>query len=149
MRMAKITIKRRNESERADGRAALYAVLNIVYDPSKDILCDMTLEDFLDLGINKYSNGEIYYRSFKFISSYGGNDESYLSDNCYGENEGKFQIKKYIKVDKDRWTYGYKVGYDTKILEPKKLNEIYELMKPKYVQRYLENGREYEREYKV
>lgn len=27
--MAKITIKRRNESERADGRAALYAVLNI------------------------------------------------------------------------------------------------------------------------
>lgn len=28
-RMAKVTIKRRNESERADGRAALYAVLNI------------------------------------------------------------------------------------------------------------------------
>ena len=27
--MAKITIKRRNESERADGRAALYAVVNI------------------------------------------------------------------------------------------------------------------------
>ena len=27
--MAKVTIKRRNESERADGRAALYAVLNI------------------------------------------------------------------------------------------------------------------------
>lgn len=27
--MAKITIKRRNESERADGCAALYAVLNI------------------------------------------------------------------------------------------------------------------------
>ena len=28
-KMAKVTIKRRNESERADGRAALYAVLNI------------------------------------------------------------------------------------------------------------------------
>ncbi len=27
--MAKVTIRRRNESERADGRAALYAVLNI------------------------------------------------------------------------------------------------------------------------
>ena len=27
--MAKVTIKRRNESERTDGRAALYAVLNI------------------------------------------------------------------------------------------------------------------------
>jgi hypothetical protein len=28
-KMAKVTIRRRNESERADGRAALYAVLNI------------------------------------------------------------------------------------------------------------------------
>ena len=119
------------------------------YDPQKDILCNMTLEDFLDLGIGKYNNGEVYYHSFKFISSHTGKDESYLADNCYGDDEGKFQVKKYIKEDKDRWTYGYKVGYDTKVLKPMQLSELYEIMKPKYIQRYLANGREYEKEYSV
>lgn len=119
------------------------------YDSLKDVLCNMTLGDFLDLGIRKHSNGEIYYRSFKFISSHAGDDESYLADDCYGDDKGKFQIKKYIKADKDRWSYGYRVGYETKILEPMELKEIYEIMKPKCIQKYLANGREYEKEYKV
>lgn len=119
------------------------------YDPLKDVLCNMTLEDFLDLGIKKYDDGRIYYSTFKFISSYGGNDESYLADDYYGDERGKFQVKKYIKADKDRWTYGYRVGYDTKVLEPMELNKIFEIMKPKYIQKYLANGRKYEREYKI
>lgn len=119
------------------------------YDPAKNVVCNMTLADFLDLGIIKYSNGEIYYRSFKFISSYAGDDESYLADDWHGDDKGKFQIKKYIKADKDRWSYGYRVGYETKILEPMELKEIYEIMKPKCIQKYLANGREYEKEYKI
>lgn len=119
------------------------------YDSLKDVLCNMTLGDFLDLGIRKHSNGEIYYRSFKFISSHAGDDESYLADDCYGDDKGKFQIKKYIKADKDKWSYGYRVGYETKILKPMELKEIYEIMKPKYIQKYLANGREYEKEYKI
>lgn len=118
------------------------------YDQFKDVLCDMSLNDFMDLGIKQYSDGRIYYSTFKFISSYSGENESYLADNCY-RDEGKYQIKKYIKADKDRWSYGYKVGYDTKVLEPMELKEIYEIMKPKYIQRYLANGREYEKEYVV
>ena len=109
----------------------------------------MALEDFLDLGISKYDDGRIYYSTFKFISSYGGNNESYLANDCYGDDRGKFQVKKYIKADKDRWTYGYRVGYDTKVLEPMELNKIFEIMKPKYIQKYLANGRKYEREYKI
>lgn len=119
------------------------------YDSLKDVLCNMTLGDFLDLGIRKHSNGEIYYRSFKFISSHAGDDESYLADDCYGDDKGKFQIKKYIKADKDKWSYGYRVGYETKILKPMELKEIYEIMKPKYIQKYLANGREYKKEYKI
>lgn len=119
------------------------------YDPTKNVVCNMTLEDLLDLGIRKHSDGEIYYRSFKFISSYAGDDESYLADDCYGDDKGKFQIKKYIKADKDRWSYGYRAGYETKILEPMELKEIYEIMKPKCIQKYLANGREYKKEYKV
>ena len=41
------------------------------------------------------------------------------------------------------------MGYETKILKPMELKEIYEIMKPKYIQKYLANGREYEKEYKV
>lgn len=119
------------------------------YDQSKDVLCDITLNEFLNFGIKKYSNGDVGYHSFKFISSYNGKDESYLADNCYGDDEGKYQIKKYIKADKDRRTYGYKVGYDTKVLKPMQLNEVYEIMKPKYIQKYLANGREYKKEYAV
>lgn len=29
------------------------------------------------------------------------------------------------------------------------LNKIFEIMKPKYIQKYLANGRKYEREYKI
>ena len=119
------------------------------YDPVKNVICNMALEEFLDLGISKHNNGEIYYKSFKFISSYFGDNESYLVDDCYGNDKGKFQIKKYIKKDKDRQCYGYRVGYDTKILEPMELKIIYKIMKPKYIQKYLANGREYEKEYKV
>lgn len=119
------------------------------HDPSKDVVCDMSLEDFLSLGIKKYSNGEIYYTNFKFISSYenGDSNKSYLADKCYGSNTGKYQIKLYTGSEVG-W-YGYSVGYDKNILEPMCLQDIYEIMQPKYIQQYLENGREYKKEYEL
>lgn len=117
------------------------------YDPSKDEECYMTLDEFLECGIRKY-NDRINYHNFKFISSYEGSNKSYLADTCYGD-EGKYLIKRYSFSEKDRWCYGYMVGYNEVAINKKTLEEIYEIVQPKYIQRYLSNGRKYEKRYSV
>lgn len=117
------------------------------YDPSKDEECYMTLDEFLECGTRKY-NDRISYYNFKFISSYEGSNKSYLADTCY-RDEGKYQIKRYSFSEKDRWCYGYMVGYNEVVINKKTLEEIYDIVQPKYIQRYLSNGRKYEKRYSV
>ena len=115
------------------------------YDPTKDIMCEMTLEEFLEIGL--FNSGEC--RNCKFISSYDGKDKSYLAGKCHGENKDKHDVRVFIRSDKNRWCYGYTVGYDKNVLQPTRIEEIYNIMKPKYIQRYLENGRKYEKRYSL
>lgn len=115
------------------------------YDESKDRLMDLTLDEFVQMG--RYSDNST--ASFKFISCIDGLPQSYLADNCWGDNKGKHKIFEYSKSDKDRGHYGYKVGYNKEVTTPMKLEEIFNKMKPQYIQRYLENGREYERVYSI
>lgn len=117
------------------------------YDSSKDVLCDMSLEDFLALG----KRNSDYYHNFKFISNVNSDEtlKTYLADSCCGENRGKYNIYAYQDSSKNIGCYGYAVGYDIKVQPYKTLEEIYDIMKPKYIQRYLSNGRIYEKEYEI
>lgn len=115
------------------------------YDSTKDVMCEMTLDEFLSIGL--FDNGEC--QTCKFISSYDGEDKSYMAQKCYGENQGKHTVKLFMRSEKNRWCYGYSVNYDTTVLQPTRIEEIYNIMKPKYIQRYLANGRKYEKRYSL
>lgn len=115
------------------------------YDSTKDVMCEMTLDEFLAIGL--YNNGKS--RTCKFISSYNGEDKSYMAESCWGEDEDKHTVKMFVRSDRNRWCYGYSVNYDTKVLQPTRIEEIYNIMKPKYIQRYLENGKKYEKRYSL
>ena len=115
------------------------------YDSTKDVMCEMTLDEFLSIGL--FDNGECC--TCKFISSYDGEDKSYIAERCYGEDKDKHTVKVFARSDKNRWCYGYSVNYDTKVLQPMRIEEIYNIMKPKYIQRYLANGRKYEKRYSL
>ena len=72
-----------------------------------------------------------------------------MAERCYGEDKDKHTVKVFARSDKNRWCYGYSVNYDTKVLQPTRIEEIYNIMKPKYIQRYLANGRKYEKRYSL
>ena len=116
-------------------------------DDNKDEMLDITYDQFLKLGYHKYDG--ISYYSFKFISNYDGKYKSYLADICWGENIGKYDIKVYSKEIDDLYCSGYKVGYNKKIFEHVSLKDIYDIIKPKCIQKYLSNGRKYKKEYKL
>jgi hypothetical protein len=113
------------------------------YDPSKDIVCDMSLDEFLS------PSKPPYYFNVQFISSYDGKNESYLADSCYRENEGKYIIKKLNPINNSRYNRSHYEVYNKVILQPMELTKIYNIMKPKYIQQYLTNGREYTKRYKL
>lgn len=119
------------------------------YDESKDILCYFSLDNFKKLGMKYYSEKDPYYSSLKFISSFSGRNETYLIEPIRQENN--YLLKQYVKQEKNKYVYGYSVGFEkVNIFEnPATLDEIYETMKPIYKQRYLANGKEYEKEYSV
>lgn len=104
------------------------------YDETKDRLVNFTLEDFVDIA-----------RSFSFISCIESSPKVYFAEKCYGDNDGKHEVKKYEKSDRYAGHYEYKGDYS----QPITLKEIFYKMKPQYIQRYLENGREYERAYSI
>lgn len=108
-------------------------------DCTKDIECDMSLEEFLNYGITKDLTGQIRYHSFNFISSYGdGNNKTYLAYDCMGENLGKFNIYESV----GRWN-----NTGNLVMKQIELKDAYEKMHPKYIQTYLANGREYRKEF--
>ena len=114
------------------------------YDPSKDEVFDLSLEDCEELAFNTYGA-----RNFKFVSEYNGRLEAYLADACYGKEKWLHEIYGYNPTEKDKNCYGYRVGYTKPILKPTELSEIHKIMKPKYIQRYLANGKTFERSYEL
>ena len=129
------------------------------YDYTKDKYIHLTLDEFKD--VNRW--GEKY-----FISTYPGvhhssfmikrvEDELYivkeLKNNSYGyyyssdyEEVKNIFPTKTIMVKSNRYPYN---DIEEKHMIPIIIEEIFEKMKPMYLQKYLENGREYEKEYKL
>lgn len=140
------------------------------YDESKDVFCELSLNDFVKLGKREYSDRSDYYTSFKFISEVTGNRETYLVEPK--GNTGIYVLQEYVDRYEDRNSYGYKVGFVDNLsifptetvsvksygygspreitsMIPVTLDEIFKKMKPLYRQCYLTNGREYEKEYSL
>lgn len=128
------------------------------YDESMDTVVDMTLEEFVESSKSRYSNGFFYTDSY-FISNYDGVNRTYRVNSTSGQ-ENLFILRTYysheeilnifpIKVELiDTWRHGRTIQEEIKHMIPVTLEKIYEVMKPKYIQKYLANGREYEKEYK-
>lgn len=141
------------------------------YDESKDTFCELSLNEFIRLGKWEYNNDRPdHYVSFKFISDITGKRETYLADPKRTEN--KYILQKYVKREEDRNSYGYSVGFvddidifptqttpyksygygsqrDIVSMIPVTLAEMFYKMKPLYIQRYLSNGKEYEKGYSL
>lgn len=129
------------------------------YDYTKNKYIHLTLDEFKD--VNRW--GEKY-----FISTYHGvhhssfmikrvEDELYivkeLKNNSYGyyyssdyEEVKNIFPTKTIMVKSNRYPYN---DVEEKHMIPITIEEIFEKMKPMYLQKYLENGREYEKEYRL
>ena len=141
------------------------------YDETKDVFCNLSLDKFIKLGKREYNDRPDYYTSFKFISDITGSRETYLVEPR--GNANTYILQEYVNRIEDRNAYGYKVGFvnnisifptqtetiksygyysnqkEIKNMIPVSLEEIYETMKPLYIQCYLKNGREYERKYSL
>lgn len=119
------------------------------YDESKDVFCKMPLEDFIKLGRCENSDGSNWYTSFKFISELTGEKQSYLVEPVM-RDKNDYVLQEYKRREEDRYTYGYRVGF-VKIpdIPSMSLEEIYEKVHPLYIQKYLANGRKYEKEYSL
>lgn len=117
-------------------------------DDTKDEIIDISYDQFLKLGYHKYDD-RISYHSFKFISNYDGKYKSYLADECWGENTGKYDVKVYSENEEDFYCSGYKVGYNKTIFEHVILEDIYDIVKPKCIQKYLSNRRKYRKVYEL
>ena len=117
-------------------------------DDTKDEIIDISYDQFLKLGYHKYDD-RISYHSFKFISNYDGKYKSYLADECWGENTGKYDVKVYSENEEDFYCSGYRVGYNKTIFEHVTLDGVYDIVKPKCIQKYLSNGRKYRKVYEL
>lgn len=114
----------------------------------KDEIQDMTWEEFYQNGCHIYNDGDKWYNNFYFISSYNGQDESCFA-RVENHNDDKFILNFYKKSKWERGSrrYEYVIGQDGQKLPSMTLREIYDLMKPKCIQKYLANGRKFEKEY--
>lgn len=115
------------------------------YDKEKNAFAYMSFEEFYKRARN-WNDTE--YTSVEFISNCLGVENNYkiepVSDKyrCY-EN-------KFIVVKNENAIDLFETTTETiKEMVPTTLEKIYEVMKPQYVQKYLANGREYEKEYRI
>ena len=139
------------------------------YDCSKDKFFDVSLEDFINKSKRYSSREELYYGDFEFISSISDGMKIFKAFNVnYKEN--KYILKKQVECSRGKGYHDYVddtsifpteivevvkyvyEGYRTRkeIVKEKKMipvtiEEMFDVMKPLYRQKYLENGREYER----
>lgn len=123
------------------------------YDNSKDVFYDVSLEDFIE-----HIKENDYYKYF--ISEYDGVKRTYFvewqhdSDDKYiiklVSNHGRysFDAKDVLTIfptrEEEQKNYWYGTTKITKMI-PVTLEEIYEKMRPICRQKYLQNGKEYER----
>ncbi len=132
------------------------------YDKTKNKFLNISLEDFIKLS-HRYE----YYNHLDFISEYTGekityraysidrNENSYIlkinkqNSKYHYENDTSIFPTSAIEVEKSIYE-----NYRSKVVKVKEekmipvtIEEIYEVMKPLYIQKYLANGREYEKEY--
>jgi hypothetical protein len=120
------------------------------YDETQSKIMKMSIDDFIKLGKSMYSDKPDYYSSFKFISERSGVRETYLADpNNYSSNE--YHLKKFNpRNEENGYCYGYQVGFENVYgFSNMSLEELYDATKPIYEQKYLKNGREYEKGYTV
>lgn len=120
------------------------------YDESQDVFVEISLDDFIKLGEKTYPDRSNYYSSFKFISERTGTKETYLAD-LYNCNKNEYCLKKYNpRNEENRYCYGFKVGFeDVEGFNRITLEKLHEEVKPLYKQRYLKNGKKYEKGYVV
>ncbi len=112
------------------------------YDKSKDEYVHYSFEEFRDI-----IKPDRYYSNY-FISE--DNDDKITFE--VRERDGLFIVRYYIGEATDIFPYTTKMvkGFlgrkvEEKHMIPVTLEEIYKKMKPMYLQKYLANGREYER----
>lgn len=130
------------------------------YDESKDSYFSFTLDEFksTDRWGEKYfiSTCHSEYRSSFMVKRV--QDELYivkeLNDNSYSYHPYSYNYKEVTNIFPTK-TIMVKSNYypyrdvEEKHMIPVTLEEIFDTMKPMYLQKYLENGREYEKEYRL
>ena len=125
------------------------------YDNSKDEYKYFTYDEFKE----DVNNHRLY--SGYFISEYHGSNNKrnfrvcQIGDNLFIVHEEKLMLSNEVtnifpvtsKIIKSN-CYPYK-NIEEKRMIPVALEKIFEVMKPMYIQKYLANGREYKKEYKI
>lgn len=139
------------------------------YDCNKDKFFDVSLEDFVGKSKRYSSRDELYYGDFEFISSVSGGMQIFKAYNT-NNKENKYILKRKVESSRGKGYYDYVDDtsiFPTEIVEVEKsvykgwhtekeivkekkmipvtIEEMFDVMKPLYRQKYLENGREYER----
>lgn len=118
------------------------------YDESKDKYVEFTLDEFIEM-FKKLGR----YSVVSFISEFRGEKQNFYIKRCTGDFENQYELYE----DGGRQCYDIfptrtiRTQYGKLIDEmiPVTIEEIFKVMKPMYVQEYLENGREYRRRYKL
>lgn len=131
------------------------------YDSSKDKFFPISLEEFLNKGKETYHGGVIFYNNITFISDVHGEKCTYYATYIISR-ENRYIVQKkgrgvfinetnifpceIAEVEHPSQLY-YRKNESVKRRQmiPVTLEEIYKVMKPLYRQKYLENGKEYER----
>lgn len=139
------------------------------YDYSKDKFFDVTLEEFVNKAKRYSSREELYYGDFEFISNISGGMQIFKAYNT-NNKENKYILKRKVEGSRGKGYYDYvddtsifpaevveveksvyrgwhteKEMVKEKKMIPVTIEEMFDIMKPLYRQKYLQNGREYER----
>lgn len=132
------------------------------YDSSKDEYKYFTLDDF------KEESGDYWWAENQFISEYYAKGNKCVFD-FWEQDDGLYIIRK-KRISQDYWgaenyvevtdifptapkmvrssRYPYN-DIEEKHMIPVTIEQIFETMKPMYIQKYLANGREYKKEYDI
>lgn len=134
-------------------------------DNSKDEIHSMTFEQLYQKATRTYYDGEHKYVDVELMANVNGKYIKYrISTPYYGEENGKYIVYECSRTDLyyggieelnifptmkklvKSTCYPYNEKEELHMI-PVSLEMIYEKLKPVYLQKYLANGREYEKEY--
>lgn len=136
------------------------------YDKSKDIKVKLTFEEFKDRTLVSYYKNHVKYTYFK--GTFNGVDALYeiipeddenlnttwtlkredSNSKHYRDCKDDYEVFPYeIHMVKERDGYWATKDVEKKKMIPVSLEEIFNKLQPFYVQQYLQNGREYRKEY--